>query len=69
MGLAEVNDSQAKVPDSPQANASVPGFAAIRVGDRGLIAAPWTPLASLCVPLREKDEKTPRSALTSGGLS
>ena len=28
-----------------------------RAGDRGLIAAPWTPLASLCFPLRETKKK------------
>jgi len=30
------------------------GFRRHRAGDRGLIAAPWTPLASLCLPFRRK---------------
>jgi hypothetical protein len=32
-------------------------FRRLRAGDRGLIAAPWTPLASLCFPLRETKKK------------
>ena len=28
--------------------ASMPGFRGIRTATKGLIAAPWTPLASLC---------------------
>ena len=33
-------------------------FRRLRAGDRGLIAAPWTPLASLCFSLRETKKKT-----------
>jgi len=30
------------------------GFRHVRAGDRGLIAAPWTPLASLCCRSRRR---------------
>jgi hypothetical protein len=33
-------------------------FRRLRAGDRGLIAAPWTPLASLCFTLSKKKKKT-----------
>jgi hypothetical protein len=36
------------------AGAIVARFRRPRAGDRGLIAAPWTPLASLCFPHRVK---------------
>jgi hypothetical protein len=37
---------------------SIPArFRRLRPGDRGLIAAPWTPLASLCFPLGETKKK------------
>jgi hypothetical protein len=35
-----------------RAGAIVARFRRPRAGDRGLIAAPWTPLASLCFPSR-----------------
>ena len=38
-------------------------FRRLRAGDRGLIAAPWTPLASLCFPfLKEEKESRPGPA-------
>jgi len=33
------------------------GFRRIRAGDRGLIAAPWTPLASLCCRSRRQSRR------------
>jgi hypothetical protein len=33
--------------------ALVARFRRLRAGDRGLIAAPWTPLASLCLPFQK----------------
>jgi hypothetical protein len=46
-------------PPAPEAaEVSIPArFRRFRAGDRGLIAAPWTPLASLCFPLRETKKK------------
>jgi hypothetical protein len=46
-------------PPAPEtAEVSIPArFRRLHAGDRGLIAAPWTPLASLCFPLRERKKK------------
>jgi hypothetical protein len=37
---------------SGSAGAVVARFRRLRAGARGLIAAPWTPLASLCLPFQ-----------------
>jgi len=50
--LPPASDRETHGETSGSAGAIVARFRRPRAGDRGLIAAPWTPLASLCFPYR-----------------
>ena len=50
--LPPASDRETHGETSGSAGAIVARFRRPRAGARGLIAAPWTPLASLCFPFR-----------------